>query len=588
MLAAWLPPRRRRRLVISGSEDILRKRYTIMRYIRWIQVTLTIMALLALGSCASTRPLETEITGQSVRCDDGDHQVLNCHSIFAQYKRDFEAGVKLLDAIGTKYSLQTNSLIQLDQLTGDLMLHRQSLCRNYNNCLITKAEYVEEERKLSQLQIELRQAVALGGQGVSLESETFSTSDSFGTESSGIDIGIGDTLEAGSLEDRLSQREGGSEEFATKSVTGKLFEVLNIVKKDIIQARGLQMQDTSTAPSGPRVSSTTPTAAAPAQSVASGGVEEQVDSLVVELTRQLQQNAPNKLGSRVVVGPINSQDYQYETPFGRYVASLVETRMQKTDAVQMVQPKRMRGIGILDDPKEPGTLAKRSDADLVLHGSQVATASGVQIQLALSEGAEAQPLAAANANFSANQIPVDHPAQANNIEAISENQAVLSQMGEKASGRLHLDLWTDRGGSSATYYEGDEIRVILRANLDCYLRLFYLDASGNTIQLFPNSRESADQLQANQEMEIPSAGAGYRFAVQPPFGTEQLVAIASIVPIPETEGMDVGNGQKILPNAAAAIVDTMEQVESRTRGVQDDPDIAWQTILLTTLPRTSS
>ena len=554
-----------------------------MRYIRWMQITLTMVALLALGSCATTRPVDTEITGQTVQCDDGAHQVLNCQSIFAQYKRNFEAGVKLLDAIGTKFSLQATPLMQLDQLTGDLMLHRQSLCRNYNNCLLSRTEYVEEERKLAQLQIELRRAVALGSQDVSFESSESGSFNSFGAESSGIDVGIGDTLETGSLADRET-----SEGFATKSVAGKISEVLGMIKNDIVQARGLKMQDTSAAPSGPRVSAAMPAASAPALPTASGGVEDQVDSLVVELTRQLQQNAPNRLGSRVVVGSINSQDYQYETPFGRYVASLVEDRMQKTDAVQVIKPKQMRGIGIQDNPKEPATLAKRSDAELVLHGSQVTTASGVQIQLALSEGAEAQPLATANTIFSANQIPADHPAQANNIEALSENQAVLSQMGEKASGRLHLDLWTDRGGSSATYYEGDEIRVILRANLDCYLRLFYLDASGNTIQLFPNDRESADQLQANQEMEIPSAGAGYRFAVQPPFGTEQLVAIASIVPIPETEGMDMGNGQKILPNAAAAIVNTMEQVESRTRGVQDDPDIAWQTILLTTLPRTSS
>ena len=559
-----------------------------MKHIRWIQVTLTCMALLALGSCATHRPLETEITGQSVQCEDGSHQVLNCQSIFAQYKRNFEAGVKLLDAIGTKFSLPVQPLMTLDTLTGDLMLHRQSLCRNYNNCLISKAEYLREERQLTQLQIKLRQAVAEGAQGVSFgSSEGFSSSDSSGFgESSSIDLGSAEPapLETGSLADKET-----SENFDSKSVAGKISEVLGIIRQDIVKTRGLQMQNTSPAATGSRVSATS-NGSAPSQAATSEDVGQRVDSLVVELTRQLQQNAPNKLGSRVVIGSINSQDYAYETPFGRYVASLVETRMQKTDAVQVVQPQRLRGIGIREDPKEPSTLAKRSQADLVLHGSQTATASGVQIRLALSEGSEAQPLATANAVFAPDQIPTDHPAQANNIDEVTKNQRVLSQLGEKTSGHLQLDLWTDRGGSSATYYEGDEIRVILRANQTCYLRLFYLDASGNTIQLFPNSRESSDQLQANQEMEIPSAGAGYKFAVQPPFGTEQLVAIASILPIPETEGMDVGNGQKILPNAAAAIVDTMEQTqaESRTRGVQDDPDIAWQTILLTTLPRPTS
>ena len=256
----------------------------------------------------------------------------------------------------------------------------------------------------------------------------------------------------------------------------------------------------------------------------------------------------------------------------------------------MSAPQRLRGIGILDDPKQPSTLAKRAGADLVLHGTQADTPTGVQIQLALSEGQAAQPLATANAIFAKEQIPAEHPAQTGNINSVTENQRVLTQLGDKTSGQLKVDLWTDRGGSSATYYEGEEIRVLLRANQHCYLRLFYLDASGHTIQLFPNARETNDQLRANQEMEIPASGSSYKFRVQAPFGTEQLVAIASLVPIPETEGMDVGDGRKIMANAAAGIVDTVEktQVASRTRSVEDDPDIAWDTILLTTLPQSAS
>ena len=98
-----------------------------MRDVNWIKFALIMVVLLAIESVPA-RPVDTEITGQTVPCEDGAHQVLNCQSIFAQYKRNFEAGLKLLDAMSNEISLPVQPLMVLDSLTGDLMLYRQSLC----------------------------------------------------------------------------------------------------------------------------------------------------------------------------------------------------------------------------------------------------------------------------------------------------------------------------------------------------------------------------------------------------------------------------------------------------------------------------
>ena len=129
------------------------------------------------------------------------------------------------------------------------------------------------------------------------------------------------------METASVEEKGVSEEYGSKNVAGKIAEVLGVIKQDIIKTRGLQISQAPAVGGGTRV-------AANSSATSSDGLGPQVDTLVLQLAQeQLQQNAPDKVGARMVIGSINSRDYQYETPFGHYLASLLKKRIQDTGAV---------------------------------------------------------------------------------------------------------------------------------------------------------------------------------------------------------------------------------------------------------------
>jgi len=92
---------------------------------------------------------------------------------------------------------------------------------------------------------------------------------------------------------------------------------------------------------------------------------------------------------------------------------------------------------------------------------------------------------------------------------------------------LEIVLSTTHGEARALYGNAERIRFILRVNRNAYLYLFNRDSSGRTALLYPVAGTPAMPLTAGEPMILPDDGLPYELIVQPPFGEDQIWAVAT-------------------------------------------------------------
>jgi uncharacterized caspase-like protein len=104
-----------------------------------------------------------------------------------------------------------------------------------------------------------------------------------------------------------------------------------------------------------------------------------------------------------------------------------------------------------------------------------------------------------------------------------------------AAGPLTVKLTVNH--PQCVYVEGETLRVSVTTNKDCYLRLVYRDAQGESVVIFPNYKHRDDKVKGGVEWLVPTL-----FEASPPFGKEILHAFVSSEKFPTLEGGDRGDG----------------------------------------------
>lgn len=99
------------------------------------------------------------------------------------------------------------------------------------------------------------------------------------------------------------------------------------------------------------------------------------------------------------------------------------------------------------------------------------------------------------------------------------NKAVKNQVQfnneTTSTGGLLVEISTNKGSEGLIFSEDEEMKVYVRANKACYIRLIYHLADGNQVLLFDNYYIANNQ--ANQVIEIPET-----FICSDPYGVETL------------------------------------------------------------------
>jgi hypothetical protein len=147
--------------------------------------------------------------------------------------------------------------------------------------------------------------------------------------------------------------------------------------------------------------------------------------------------------------------------------------------------------------------------------------------------------------------------QNNNINYLPENFEEASQkmrvfgQNELVRGDLNLEIWTNKGDENLLYFEGEKLKIYLRANKACYVRLVYYIAGGERV-LLKDSYYIPENM-VNKVIEIDD-----EFECAEPFGVETLQANAQTT---EFEKLQV-----VRKDGYEFISDNIQEVLVKTRG----------------------
>ena len=122
---------------------------------------------------------------------------------------------------------------------------------------------------------------------------------------------------------------------------------------------------------------------------------------------------------------------------------------------------------------------------------------------------------------------------------------------EIIKGDLNVEIWTNKGVENLIYTEFEKLKIYIRANKECYIRLVYYLANGQSVLLYDNYYIAAHMC--NQVVQIPD-----EFECAAPFGAEILQINA------QTQRFDPLSTNRI--DGYHFIENTVDDIVVKTRG----------------------
>ncbi|MCX7995864.1 MAG: DUF4384 domain-containing protein [candidate division WOR-3 bacterium] len=101
---------------------------------------------------------------------------------------------------------------------------------------------------------------------------------------------------------------------------------------------------------------------------------------------------------------------------------------------------------------------------------------------------------------------------------------ILFNMQTDTTNSLNVDIWLDR--DDLTFSPGDRLKIFFRANTDCYVAVYNIDAGGRENLLFPLQGDKG-YVQKDRVYELPPPDADYDYEISGPEGTEKIIILAA-------------------------------------------------------------
>jgi hypothetical protein len=87
-----------------------------------------------------------------------------------------------------------------------------------------------------------------------------------------------------------------------------------------------------------------------------------------------------------------------------------------------------------------------------------------------------------------------------------------------------LRAWPN--SDTRTYLDGDELKISIVADEDCFFKVYHIDLNGDMQLIHPNDRNTDNRLRAYVTRTIPESGA-ITYVLQAPFGQDTIKVVAS-------------------------------------------------------------
>ena len=226
---------------------------------------------------------------------------------------------------------------------------------------------------------------------------------------------------------------------------------------------------------------------------------------------------------QLLVQPFFYQDTRLSSRFARYFKQLLEGKLENS-----IQPHREFQAKSVNYEKD---MAVSADADYIITGSYWEKEDNIQILAFCRSVQTGEIRASANVDFKRGMLKSNLNLKPDNFEKIMSQQLAFEQK-VIDSGQLKLEVWTDRGKNALLYSQGELMKIYLRTNRPCYVRLLYILANGQKTLLVDNLQinlESVNRpLLVNDLLEID-------FECTSPFGAEMIIGVARNYPFDTIE-----------------------------------------------------
>lgn len=213
-------------------------------------------------------------------------------------------------------------------------------------------------------------------------------------------------------------------------------------------------------------------------------------------------------------------------------------------------------------------------ASLRLRGDYAEEVNNLRIRFDLTDMAQGVNVASGmNEELPLSWLAVEklalRPEDFGQVESVRDT---LKQLSVRQATPLRIELLTDRGRQGVEYWEGQSMKIHLRANRPCHVRLIYRLADGTQTIL-----EEDFVLPPGKAGQLVTIAPDDQFVCSAPFGTEYLLAYASeegFCPLPtrpdrrgyvRTEG-----GYRIFVGSLQAMNDMLTCRANKSAGLAED------------------
>lgn len=226
---------------------------------------------------------------------------------------------------------------------------------------------------------------------------------------------------------------------------------------------------------------------------------------------------------QLLVQPFFYQDTRLSSRFARYFKQLLEGKLENS-----IKPHREFQAKSVNYEKD---MAVSAGADYIITGSYWEKEDNVQILAFCRLVQTGEIRASANVDFKRGMLKSSLNLKPDNFEKIMSQQLAFEQK-VIDSGQLKLEVWTDRGQNALLYSQGELMKVYLRTNRPCYVRLLYILANGQKTLLVDNLQINLESINrpllVNDLLEID-------FECTSPFGAEMIIGVARNYPFDTIE-----------------------------------------------------
>jgi hypothetical protein len=282
--------------------------------------------------------------------------------------------------------------------------------------------------------------------------------------------------------------------------------------------------------------------------------------MLVSLKQGVVGQRPALASGRAVVGTFSEEGQ----PFAGTLGAVLQERVGaivRDEALFAAPARQTRGVTVkqvaaVESPNDPKSAAAVYGGDLAIGGTYRVQGDQVVVRLSATDTAGTALAQAAQA-VPAQSLPAALQTAPANAADTGQLLSALDQLGPKAQGAARVEVTTNQPGAGATFRMGEEIRYLVTATTEGYLYLFHIDAEKSVTRIFPNEFQREARVQAGAALEVPAAGAPFKFEASPPFGLETTVALVTAAPLSEAD----------LGAIAATLARPSQQGMAATRGI---------------------